>query len=198
MQLRLTALRLACSRPNTGGDYCCIFDRPRTVHHARTAVHYRYTATSVCLPPLYIQQDSHFIFAFSWSFRYFLHVATFSERTALYSLLHIHLAVTFINKAVIDRRLRPRCCHAWSYFKHTSISRRYIRRDIMCYSRPRPRRPKSRPVSVSPFARNGYSYAPFVAKSKAARGLCFDQLGGHVELPRLMRKHDVIHKTEST
>jgi len=194
MQLRLTALRLACSRPNTGGDYCCIFDRPRSpCTYGRALPLYCY----VCVPTTalhILQEDSHVIFAFSWSFRYFLHVATFSEHTALYSLLHIHLAVTFINKAVIDRRLRPRCCHAWSYFMHTSISRK----DIMCYSRPRPRRPKSRPVSVSPFARNGYSCAPFVAKSKAARGLCFDQLGGHVELPWLMRKHDVIHKTGST
>jgi len=30
-------------------------------------------------------------------------------------------------------------------------------------SRPRPRRPKCRPVSESPLARNGYSYAPFTA-----------------------------------
>ena len=58
------------------------------------------------------------------------------------------------------------------------------------------RRPKSRPVSVSPLARNGYSYAPFIVKSKAACGLCFDQLGGHVELPWLMRNYDVIHKPE--
>ena len=36
------------------------------------------------------------------------------------------------NKAVTDRRLRPRCCHLDSYFKHTSFSCRYIRRDIMC------------------------------------------------------------------
>jgi len=110
---------------------------------------------------------------------------------------------THPNKAVVDRRLRPR----WSYLKHTSYSRRYIRRDIMCHeystrplrpSRPRPRRPKSRPVSVSPLARNGYSYAPFTAKSKAACGLCFHQLGGNLELPWLMRKHDVIHETGST
>jgi len=61
--------------------------------------------------------------------------------------------------------------------------------------RTRPRRPKSRPVSVSPLARNEYTYAPFIAKSKAACGLCFHHLGGHVELLRLMRKYDVIHKT---
>jgi len=53
-------------------------------------------------------------------------------------------------------------------------------------------------VSVSPLARNWYSYAPFIAVSKAACGLCFDQLSGYVELPRLMRKYDVIHKTGST
>ena len=39
-----------------------------------------------------------------------------------------------------------------------------------------------RPVSVILLARNGYSYAPFIAKPKAACGLCFDQLGGHVQL----------------
>jgi len=51
---------------------------------------------------------------------------------------------------------------------------------------------------VSPLARNGYSYAPFIANSKAAFMLCFRQLGGHVELPWRMRKYDVIHKTGST
>jgi len=34
----------------------------------------------------------------------------------------------------------------------------------------------------------------FTAKSKAACGLCFDQLGGHVELPWLMHMYDVIHE----
>ena len=56
--------------------------------------------------------------------------------------------------------------------------------------------PKNRPVSVSPLAPNGYSYVPFIAMAKAAYGLCIHQLGGHVELPWLMRKHDVIHKPE--
>ena len=114
------------------------------------------------------------------------------------------------NKAVIDRRLRPRCCHLWSYFKLVISMPLYTQGDYVqtwCHdystrslrpSRPRPRRPKSRPVSVSPLARNGYSYAPFIAKSKAACGLCFDQLGGHVELPWLVRKYDVIHKNGST
>ena len=59
---------------------------------------------------------------------------------------------------------------------------------------PRLWRAKSRPVSVSPLAHNGYSYTPFIAKSKAACGLCFHQLGDHVELPWLMCKYDVIHK----
>ena len=38
------------------------------------------------------------------------------------------------NTAVIDGRLRPRCCHLWSYFKHTPFSCRYVslRRNIMC------------------------------------------------------------------
>jgi len=30
---------------------------------------------------------------------------------------------------------------------------------------------------VSPLARSGYSYAPFIVKSEAACGPCFDQLG---------------------
>ena len=54
------------------------------------------------------------------------------------------------------------------------------------------------PISVSQLACNEYSYMPFIAKSKAACGLCFHQLGGHVELPWLMCKYDVIHKTGST
>ena len=48
---------------------------------------------------------------------------------------------------------------------------------------------------MSPLAHHGYSYAPFIAKSKAACGLCFYQPGGHVELPWLMRMYDVVHKT---
>ena len=64
-------------------------------------------------------------------------------------------------------------------------------------SRPRLRHPKSRPVS--PLDRNGYSYAPFIiAKSKVACGLCFHQLGGHVDLPWLICKYDVIRKTGSS
>ena len=34
----------------------------------------------------------------------------------------------------------------------------------------RPRRPKSRPVSVSALARNGYSYTPFIAKPRLHMG----------------------------
>jgi len=49
---------------------------------------------------------------------------------------------------------------------------------------------------VSQLARNQYSYAPFIAKFKTACGLCFDQLGGHVELTWFTRKYDVIQKTE--
>ena len=37
-----------------------------------------------------------------------------------------------INKPVVDRRLRPRCCHPGSYFKHASFSCLCIRTDIMC------------------------------------------------------------------
>jgi len=47
-------------------------------------------------------------------------------------LYTIHLVNCLDNKTVIDRRLRPRCCRMWSYFKRTSVSCRYIRRDIMC------------------------------------------------------------------
>jgi len=94
----------------------------------------------------------------------------------------------------MDRRLRPRCCQPWSSFKRTSF-RVAIYAGTLCanmmswifntptaaHSRPRPRRPKS----VSTLPRNGYSYTPFIAKSKSACGLCFHQLGGHVELPSM-------------
>ena len=36
------------------------------------------------------------------------------------------------NKAVIDCRLCPRCCHMKSYLMHMSFSCRYICRNIMC------------------------------------------------------------------
>ena len=51
---------------------------------------------------------------------------------------------------------------------------------------------------VSPLAHNWYTYVPFIAKPKAACELCFNQLVGHVELPWLIRKYDVIHNTGST
>jgi len=70
------------------------------------------------------------------------------------------------NKAVIDRRLRPRCCHLGSYFK----------------------RPKSSPVR--PLACNWYYCAQFIAKPKAACGQAALQLGGDVEQPWLMSKYD--------
>ena len=53
------------------------------------------------------------------------------------------------NKAVIDRRLRPQCCHLRSSFN----------------------RPKSSPVR--PLACNWYYCAQFIAKSKAACALRF-------------------------
>ena len=57
--------------------------------------------------------------------------------------------MSFFNKAVIDRRLRPRCCHLGSYFK----------------------RPKSNPVRQ--LACNWYYCAQFIAKPKAACALRF-------------------------
>jgi len=55
-----------------------------------------------------------------------------------------------LNKAVIDRRLRPRCCHPGSYYSES---------------------PKSSPVR--PLACNWYYYAQFIAKPKAACALRF-------------------------
>ena len=52
------------------------------------------------------------------------------------------------NKAAIDRRHRPRCCHLGSYFK----------------------RPKSRPSPVRPLACSWYYCAQIIAKPKAACG----------------------------
>ena len=122
-------------------------------------------------------------------------------------LFLMQLKASLIN-AVVDRRLRPPSFATWGVIIiSTPFSCRYIRRDIMCkhdvistrplrYSRPRPRREKSRPVTVSLLACNGYSDVLFVAK--AACELCFHQLGGHVELRWLMPKYDVIYKTGST
>jgi len=53
------------------------------------------------------------------------------------------------NKAAIDRRLRPRCCHLGSYFKRSKTS------------------------PVRPLACKWYYCAQFVAKPKAACALCF-------------------------
>ena len=53
------------------------------------------------------------------------------------------------NKAVIDRRLRPRCCHLASYFK----------------------RPKRSPVRL--LTCSWYCCAQFIAKPKAACALRF-------------------------
>ena len=76
---------------------------------------------------------------------------------------------TSINKAVIDRRLCPRCCHLESYFK----------------------RLKSSPVS--PLACSWYYCTVY---SQAQGCVCTAlQLGGDVEQPWLMSKYDVIHKT---
>jgi len=36
---------------------------------------------------------------------------------------------TITDKAVMDRRLRPLCCHLWTYFKNTSFSCCYICMD---------------------------------------------------------------------
>jgi len=63
--------------------------------------------------------------------------------------LHGNLDTTEVSKAVIDCRLRPRCCHLGSYFKH----------------------PKSSPVRS--LACNWYYCAQFIAKPNAACALRF-------------------------
>ena len=121
-------------------------------------------------------------------------------------------AVSNVVESMFDQCSRrpqtpPPSFATWGVIISAPFSCRYIRRDIMCkhdvistrpllYSRPRPRREKIRPVTVSPLASNGYSDVLFVAK--AACELCFHELGGHVELRWLMPKYDVIHKTGST
>jgi len=67
----------------------------------------------------------------------------------MYHELSCSLIVAFLNKVFIDRRIRPQCCHLWSYFK----------------------RPKSSPVR--PLACNWYYCAQFIAKPKAACALRF-------------------------
>jgi len=76
------------------------------------------------------------------------------------------------NKAVINRRLRSRCCQLGSYFK----------------------RSKSSPVR--PLACNWYYCVQFIAMPKAGCLCAALQLGGDVEQPWLMRRYDVIHKPE--
>ena len=79
-----------------------------------------------------------------------VHTAHYTPRQPAYPpTLH-----TLHNQAVVERRLRPRCCHLESYFKRTSFSCRYICRDIMFahkYStRPlRPSRPRLQEVVPS-------------------------------------------------
>jgi len=68
----------------------------------------------------------------------------------MYHELSCSLIVAFLNKVFIDRRIRPQCCHLWSYFK----------------------RPKSSPVR--PLACNWYYCAQFIAKPKAACALSFN------------------------
>ena len=94
-------------------------------------------------------------------------------RDFLAPLAYVLYSHSHFNKAVVDRRLRPRCCHPVSYFK----------------------RPKSSPVR--PLACNRYCSAQLIAKPKAACAARL-QLGGDVEQPWLISKHDVIHKTGST
>jgi len=75
------------------------------------------------------------------------------------------------NKAVIDRRLRPRCCHLGSYSE----------------------RPKSSPVR--PFACTVQLVLLRTVYSQAQGCVCTAlQLVGGVDQPRLMSKYDVIHK----
>jgi len=76
------------------------------------------------------------------------------------------------NKAVIDRRLRPRCCYLGSYVK----------------------RPECSPVR--PLACNWYYCAQFIAKPKAACALRFSWAATSSDW--LISKYDVIHKTGNT
>ena len=78
----------------------------------------------------------------------------------------------FLNKAVLDRRLRPRCYHLGSYFK----------------------RPKSRPMR--PPVCNWCYFAQFIAMPKVAHAL--RSVRRHVEQPWVTCKYDVIYKTGNT
>jgi len=55
-----------------------------------------------------------------------------TERQTEYRQKFALIAVLRNDKAVTDCRLRPQCYHLQSYFKYTSFSCRFIRRDIMC------------------------------------------------------------------
>ena len=101
------------------------------------------------------------------------------------------------NKEVIDRRLRPRCCHLGSYFKHKSFSCRYMRRDIM----------RKHDVTniqhthCSPVGLRSSPKCPLPATgvpTRQAHGCVLasqPQPGGDVEQPQLMCKYDIVHKT---
>jgi len=89
------------------------------------------------------------------------------------NLCYFVVSLAKLNKAVIDRRLRPRCCHLESYF----------------------RRPKSSPVC--PLACNWYHCAHFAAKPKAACGLRFSWAATSSNFG-FLSKYDVIHKTGNT
>jgi len=78
------------------------------------------------------------------------------------------------NEAVIDRRLRPRCCHPESYYKRA-------RKVVPCVRWP--------PTGIT--AHSLYSQAQGCVCTAL-------QLGGDVEQPWLMSIYDVIHKTGST
>jgi len=104
--------------------------------------------------------------------------------------------------AVIDRRLRPRCCHLESYVKHTSFSCRYIRRghyvQAWCHkysTRPlRPSRPWLQEVVPSVCClQRVFLHAKLKAAYVWASLL---QPDGNIE--QLVCKYDVIHKTGST
>ena len=78
------------------------------------------------------------------------------------------LIAYYINKAVVDRRLRPRCCHLESYIK----------------------RPISSPVRLQLALLHTFY-------SQAQGCVCTAlQLGGDVEQSWLTSKYDVIHKAK--
>ena len=119
---------------------------------------------------------------------------TLSTAAANYTHTHTH---THTGRATLSTRQFPVAIYMYAGTSRVQTRCHEYSTRPLRPSRPRPRRRlNSRPVS--PLACNGYSYSPFIAKPKAARGLCFRQLGGHFELPRLMRKYDVIRKTGST